>query len=105
MRSLQAPAAGSSRAASRRRARALRSARAAGVSGRDRGEWTRFLELSSEGGRPASVEVSLQPSGAAAEVTVVAPDRAGLLSDITTAITQAGLSIAKARAAAGLCRR
>lgn len=75
---------------------------------RDRGEWTRFLEWTDsdgsggggEGASRAGVECLLLDDGAAAEVTVSAPDRPGLLSDISRAIAATGFNIEKVRAAA-----
>ena len=71
-------------------------AAAATTPAKDRGEWTRFLEFSGDSTR-ASVDCILLPGGRAAEVTVVAPDRPGLLSDIAAAIASLGLTIDKAR--------
>jgi hypothetical protein len=76
-------------------------ARSAGVAARavagvkDRGEWTRFLEWTDDAAR-ASVDCELL-AGGAAEVTVVAPDRPGLLSDIAATIASLGLNIEKVR--------
>ena len=78
-------------------------AAAATTPAKDRGEWTRFLEFSGDSTR-ASVDCILLPGGRAAEVTVVAPDRPGLLSDIAAAIASLGLTIDKARSA-WQCRR
>jgi prephenate dehydratase len=77
--------------------RAVAAAAAAGT--KDRGEWTRFLEWSADDAR-ASVDCELLSGGAAAEVTVVAPDRPGLLSDITATIASLGLNIERVRARA-----
>ena len=74
-------------------------AAAATTPAKDRGEWTRFLEFSGDSTR-ASVDCILLPGGRAAEVTVVAPDRPGLLSDIAAAIASLGLTIDKARSVA-----
>jgi len=53
-----------------------------------------------EGASRAGVECLLLDDGAAAEVTVSAPDRPGLLSDISRAIAATGFNIEKVRAAA-----
>ena len=78
--------------ASPRRAVAARS-----VAGKDRGEWTRFLEWSdSDGGDKATVEVTLlSGSASVAEVSVEAPDRPGLLGDIANTLSSSGLNIEK----------
>jgi hypothetical protein len=83
----------------RRRAAPRAVAAAAGAGTKDRGEWTRFLEWSADDAR-ASVDCELLSGGAAAEVTVVAPDRPGLLSDITATIASLGLNIERVRARA-----
>ena len=69
---------------------------------RDRGEWTRFLEWNDSGdglsaGTRASVECVLTDANTAAEVTVTAPDRPGLLSDISRAMASTGFNIDKVR--------
>jgi len=72
--------------------------RCAAAGGKDRGEWTRFLAWSeSDGSHRASVECVVVDGGGTAEVTVVAPDRPGLLSDVTATIASLGLNIEKAR--------
>ena len=78
----------------------------AGAGVRDRGEWTRFLEWNDSGdgvsaGTRASVECVLLDAESAAEVTVTAPDRPGLLSDISRAIASTGFNIDKVRPLAG----
>jgi hypothetical protein len=98
-----APAPAARRQAGLRLAAPPPRARGAGVAravsgAKDRGEWTRFLDWTADDSARASVSVELLAGGAAAEVTVEAPDRPGLLSDITSTIASLGLTIDKARA-------
>ena len=86
--------------ATRQRLRSPSTVAGAGV--RDRGEWTRFLEWNDSGdglsaGTRASVECMLTDANTAAEVTVTAPDRPGLLSDISRAMASTGFNIDKVR--------
>jgi ACT domain len=63
-------------------------------------EWTDSdgSGVGGEGASRAGVECLLLDDGAAAEVTVSAPDRPGLLSDISRAIAATGFNIEKVRA-------
>jgi hypothetical protein len=81
----------------RPRGRRGASVAASAAPAKDRGEWTRFLEVSGDSVRAATVDCKLLPGARAAEVTVVAPDRPGLLSDIAAAIASIGLTVNKAR--------
>lgn len=81
----------------RPRGRRGASVAAAAAPAKDRGEWTRFLEVTGDAVRAATVDCKLLPGARVAEVTVVAPDRPGLLSDIAAAIASLGLTIDKAR--------
>jgi hypothetical protein len=80
--------------------RASLRARASVAGGKDRGEWTRFLEWSDTAadGDKATVEVALlSEPGGVAQVSVEAPDRPGLLGDIANTIVSLGLNIEKVR--------
>ena len=63
---------------------------------RERGEWTKFLDIENPH-NTATVDAALLDDGASVELKVTAPDRPGLLADLTQAIVRADLTIDQAR--------
>lgn len=69
---------------------------ASGASSRERGEWTKFLDVVVSGTH-CEVDLTHLDDDKALEIVVTAPDRPGLLQDITRAIAECGLTIEEAK--------